>query len=292
MEATGQNYSFYFIREYLPPMILFVLCTALSLLLIPVQLLLNRSPKLKRYFKTHFLIKQVFSTLLNKCIDKSGKQIYTILNYRVPERYKVMMLAMALSMLGAGGVTFCDIYLFEDSYICSTDPNLACFPAYPNLTTPRLDCSDTNYLEDNNITSVICYRLVYKLGQATGGALGTIAINVLFIIIITVLLLKVSNGSESNKRRAVLTIAIQITIVVIMLISVVFQIKVLPAPVYFTHEKGIILFVASASFEYIIMYSTVLFPWWSFSKINDKDENDKEESNGEYRRVRGTSIPI
>ena len=273
-------------------MILFVLCTALSLLLIPVQLLLNRCPKLKRYFKTHFLIKQVFSTLLNKCIDKSGKQIYTILNYRVPERYKVMMLGMALSMLGAGGVTFWDIYLFEDSYTCSIDPNLACFPAYPNLTTPRLDCSDTNYLEDNNITSVICYRLVYKLGQATGGALGTIAINVLFIIIITVLLLKVSNGSESNKRRAVLTIAIQITIVVIMLISVVFQIKVLPAPVYFTHEKGIILFVASASFEYIIMYSTVLFPWWSFSKINDKDENDKEESNGEYRRVRGTSIPI
>ena len=50
--------------------------------------------------------------------------------------------------------------------------------------------------------------------------------------------------------------------------------------------------------QYIILYSTVLFPWWSFRKINgkedDKKENDKEddEGNGEYRRIRGTSIAI
>ena len=40
-------------------------------------------------------------------------------------------------------------------------------------------------------------------------------------MLITVLLLKVSNGSEWNKRRAVLTIAIQITIVVITLVVTV-----------------------------------------------------------------------
>ena len=282
MEATGQTYSYYFILEYLPPMIFWILCTTLSLLLIPVQLLLNRCPRLKRYFKTQLLIKQVFSTLLNKYIDKSGKQICTILNYKVPERYKVMMLAMMFSMTGTGGVIFWDIYLFEDSYICSTDPDLACFPAYPNISTPRLDCSNMHFLEDNNITSVICYRLVYKLGQATGGALGTIAMNALFIVVITLLLLKVSSGSESSKRRAVLTIAIQITIVVITLVITV-SIRFLPTPITSTLEKRILLVMANGSFYYTILYSTVLFPWWSFRKTNYKDdnkENDKEESNG------------
>ena len=294
MEIRGQNYTFYFILEYLPPIIFFVLGTALSLLLIPVQLLLNRSPKLKRYVKTQLLIKHIFSTMLNNYIDKSGKQICTILNYKVPERYKVMMLAMMFSMTGAGGMIFWDICAFDDSYICSTDPDLACFPAYPSITTPRLDCSNTSFLEDNNITSVICYRPTFKLGQATGGALGTIAMNVLYIMFITVILLKVSNGSEWNKRRAVLTIAIQITIVVITLVVTV-SIFFLPGPKTTTLEKRIILLMLNLSFHYTILYSTVLFPWWSFSTINDKDdnkENDKEESSAEYRRVRGTSIPI
>ena len=255
MEATGQTYSYYFTREFLPPLILFALYTALSLLLIPVQLMLNRCPRLKRYFKTQFLIKQIFNTLLNKSTDKNGKTIYIIMKYRVPARHKVMMLAMALSMLGAGGVTFCDIYLFEDSYICSTDPNLACFPAYPNLTTPRLDCSNTSYLEDNNITSIICYRPVFKLGQATGGALGIITTYVLYIMFITVLLLKVSNGSRFTKRRAVLTIAIQITIVVITLVTAGSTLS-LPAPISSTNEKRVFSFMTYGSFYYNILYST------------------------------------
>ena len=195
-----------------------------------------------------------------------------------------MMLAMMFSMTGTGGVIFWDIYLFEDSYICSTDPDQACFPAYPpSITTPRLDCSDMHFLEDNNITSIVCYRPVYKLGQATGGALGTIPMNALFILVITLLLLKVSSGSESNKRRVVLTVAIQITIVAIMLVTGVL-IRFLPTPVTSTLEKRILLVMANRSFYYTILYSTVLFPWWSFRKRNDKDdnrENDKEESNGE-----------
>ena len=125
MEATGQTYSYYFTREFLPPLILFVLYTALSLLLIPVQLMLNGCPRLKRYFKTQFLIKRVFNTLLNKSTDKNGKTIYIIMKYRVPARHKVMMLAMALSMLRGRGVTLIFIYPFliisEHIVFCHTN---------------------------------------------------------------------------------------------------------------------------------------------------------------------------
>ena len=157
--------------------------------------MLNRSPSVKRQCITQFVIEQVFSTMLNTNTDRAGKKVYTILNYQVPERYKVLMLAVVLTLMGVAWVVFWDRFLFEKSHICSTDPDLACFPANPNMSTPRLDCSDTSYLEDNNITSIICYRFVYILGTSIGTALGIVVTTALVIIIINLLLLKLSNGS-------------------------------------------------------------------------------------------------
>ena len=298
MELTGQTYSYYFTREHLPPIIFFVLCVAVTLLLIPVQLLLNRSPKLNRHFKTQFLIKLVFSTMLNRQTDRAGKNVYTILNYKVPERYKVLMLAIVLSLIGIAALVFWNTFLFEESHICGTDPYLACFPAYPSMSTPRLDCSDTSYLKDNNITSIICFRYAYRVSAATGSALGIITFDALFIIIINLLLLKVSNGSGWSKRRAVLTVAIQITIVALIAVYLGIQSYLFPTLESYTIEKKITTLMINGFVTYTIFYSTVLFPWWSFKKIKndeyDKEEDNKEndEDNGGNRRARGTSIPI
>ena len=299
MDVTGQTYGYYCTMEFLPPMIFFVLCMVASLLLIPVQFLLKQSPKLKRYLKTQFLIKQVFSIMLNKQTDRNGKQISTILNYQVSDRYKVMMLGIAICLLGVGGVSFWNTYLFEGSYICNTDPELACFPSFSNKTTLRLDCSDTSYLRDNNITSIICYRFVYRLDSATGAALGIIAFDALFVIIITLLLLKVSNGSEWTKCRAALTVATQITIVTMLPVAMATIYHIIPFPASTTIEKQMIKYMAKGALTYTILYNTVLFPWWSFKKIKDEDNNDREdgkenneENNGGYRRVKGTLILI
>ena len=293
MKVTGQTYSYYFTREYLPPSIFFILCIIVTLLLIPVQLLLKRSPILKRHFKADFLIKHVFSSVLNKQRNRNGKTVYTILDYKVPKSYKVIMLAIALSLIGVAGKTFWNVYLFEKSYICGTDPKLACFPAQPNLTTPRLDCSDIAYLEDNNITSIICYRYIYNLSGATGAALGIIVIDALFIIIGTVILLKLSNGSEWIKCRAVLTVSFQITIVALIAVYIAVLAYVFPTTGNYTIEIQVLFITENAFTLYTILYSTVLFPWWSFKKMKDKKEDgDDEGSNGEYRRVTGTSIPI
>ena len=266
MDVTGQTYSYYFTREYLPTLIFSLFCVALSLLLIPVQLLLKQSPILKRYFKTEFFIMLVFSTMLNKHRDRNGKTVYTILDYKVSKRYKVMMLATALSLIGVAGGLFWYQFLFEKSHICSTDPDLACFPAYPNMTTPRLDCSDTSYLEVNNITSIICYRYAYYINRAIGSALGLTAVNVLFTIIINLLLLKVSNGSEWTKCRAVLTVVTERTTVTILAACI--------AIISYLTLKGIsetiqllIRITIQSCLLYTLVYSTVLFPWWSFKII-------------------------
>ena len=217
--------------------------------------------------------------MLNKQRNRNGKTVYTILDYKVPKRYKVMMLAIAVSLIGVAARPFWRVCLFEKSYICSTDPKLACFPAQPNLTTPRLDCSDTSYLEDNNITSIICYRYVYNLSSATGAALGIIVIDALIIITITVILLKLSNGSEWTKCRAVLTVSFQITTVAVVAVYIAILVYMFPTTGTYTIENQILIIAQNAFTLYLILYSTVLFPWWSFKKMKDnrKDNKDNDE---------------
>ena len=41
--------------------------------------------------------------MMNKHTDRDGKTVYTILNYKVPEKYKVLMFATALSLIGVAG---------------------------------------------------------------------------------------------------------------------------------------------------------------------------------------------
>ena len=294
MKVAGQTYGYYFTREFLPPLIFFILCTLLSLLLIPVQLMLKRSLKAKHHCITQFLLEHVFNTTLNKHTDRSGQKVYTILNYEVPDRYKIFMLAMVLSVIGYTGVVFWDSFFFEKSHICSTDPGLACFPKYPNMTTPRLDCSNTSCLEDNNITSIICYRHAFRLSTATGSALGLVASYALYITIINLLILKVSNGSGWNKHRAVLTVVIQITIVTVT-VSATIVIYYYLTTIYYTYEKQVIMIITNGFLTFTIAYNIVLFPWWSFKKVKGDENYNKEddtEKNGDYRKITGTSIPI
>ena len=151
------------------------------------------------------------------------------------------------------------------------------------MTTPRLDCSDTQYLEVNNITSVICYRFVFRLGLATGAAFGVVTTITMIIATIPSLLLKVSNGSGWNKHRAVLTIAIQI-ITVVIAVGAAIAIYVVERSTSSVEIQAIRI-VRDSSVTYTVIYSTVLFPWWSFKKMKDNEneedyyieEQDKQE---------------
>ena len=79
-------------------------------------------------------------------------------------------------------VQFWDEFLYEESSDCITKSYTCCYGLYQN-TTQHVDCSNTSYLEDNNITSIICHRFVFRLGTAAGSALGIIATNALVILI-------------------------------------------------------------------------------------------------------------
>ena len=145
-----------------------------------------------------FFVEHVFSVMLKSYIDKDGNKVYTILNYKVPRIYIFGLFIMVLNLLEVAPMQFWDDFLFEETHGCTTDQTLNCFPKHPNKTTQRLDWSNTSYLEDNNITSVICYRLVFSLGAAIGSALGIVTTTALIIYFLTLLVHKVSKGKSDR----------------------------------------------------------------------------------------------
>ena len=55
---------------------------------------------------TETIIENVFSAMLKKSPDEDGKQVYTIFNYRVPEGYKLHLLAVMFNLVGVALIQF------------------------------------------------------------------------------------------------------------------------------------------------------------------------------------------
>ena len=222
----------------------------------------------------------------NKCTaenittaDDSSDNAYTIVNFEVPNWYRFNLFTIVLHLLAIALVQFWNEFLFEESHGCSTDQNFVCFPPFPNMSTPRLDCSDTSYLENNNITSIICYRFVFRLGTATGSALGTVTITALVINIINLIILGLLDAMFKcylKKEKKSWCIACTSLILLIQAISsliiigVAIGLSFAQKPTTYTLETQITIFIKNIFIGYtIVIYGILFFPWFLF-KTKDK----------------------
>ena len=115
---------------------------------------------------TEPVVQFVFGSVLKEHVE-DGERGCTTFKYKAPDCYKAFLFSNVLQLIGIALMQFWDNFLLDESRICTTDPNLACFPSNPMPSTPRLDCSNTSFIEKNNITSFSCYRFVFKLGTGT-----------------------------------------------------------------------------------------------------------------------------
>ena len=211
--------------------------------------------------------------MLKSYTDKDGKKAHSISNYKVPENYISGLMVIVLNLFQVAFTQFLDKFLFEETQGCTADKTLDCFPSNAALDTQRLDCSNTSYLMDNNITSVICYRLVLNLGLATGSALGTVTTTALAIYLLTFFILKVSNRKcDRISCRVWITISIKIFLAIAIFIAAIL-LAFYQGATTSTAIKGTIVFMRNLIIGYAIAYSTLFFPWCQFEKI--------EEDNGE-----------
>ena len=119
-------------------------------------------------------VEQVFDGIFRvyESKDKTEKAYIVFKHYKSSPFYTMWLFFLLLSLAAIAFTQFWNDFLLEESYTCSTNPTLACFSGSHSTYEEKLDCSNMSYLEENNITSVVCYKFVYQLGHATGAAVG------------------------------------------------------------------------------------------------------------------------
>ena len=229
------------------------------------------------------VVERVFDRILKKHRSQEEKNVYEVLNYKAPPFYNKLLLFTLVYLIIGAIAQFWDEFLLEESYDCTTDRFTCCFDE-DLKSTQRLDCSNTSYLKDNNITSVVCYKFAFKLSSASASALGLVTSIVVSIFVITWCLLIISKGTRRTRYRTVLTVLIQIFAVLIVLtVTVILYLnKIQSHSAIINFSSSHRLFssygLVSKSIEISLISSLLLIyiialPWYKFEKIQ-KDADD------------------
>lgn len=123
-----------------------------------------------------------------------------------------------------------------------------------------------SYLEENNITAVVCYKFVYQLGQATGSAVGIVSISAIIIYCIQAGLLKIKDYC-----KVLITIVIQLT-VALLIVGATTALYILQTSSSTNFDLWS-PFVKTVGIGYTFVTATILFPWCAFKKIDNSQIN-------------------
>ena len=193
----NQTYSYYFTIKELPQFIFFSVWLVIIFSILHILSTISGRFKCLKCFSDYFknpTVEVAFSAMLKRDDDD-----FTIFNEKVPALYTDQLYTMALTLIGVALIQFWDDFLIEESHTCSTNPQIACFPVFPDMDTPRLNCSTTD------ITSVICYRFVFRIGSAAASALGVVTVTSLAVYFFNFVSVKILKLGEKKNRRKVLT---------------------------------------------------------------------------------------
>ena len=137
-------------------------------------------------------------------------------------------------------------------------------------------------MEKNNITSFSCYRFVFKLGPATGSAVGIVTTTAFIIkYIVPLILLKLSKGTKGSICRKCLTITIQVTLALVATLLTSLMVYLRYSISY--SPLDLLNAIRYLPIGYIIASNIIFIPWCKFKKI-ESDEAETEGSD-EYKRV-------
>lgn len=213
-------------------------------------------------------VTKVFDNILKVYESENEKEkAYVVFKYYKSPRFYISWLFLILTNLaGIAFVQFWNDFLLEESNICSTNPTLACFSATHSTYQQKLDCSNMSYLEENNITAVVCYKFVYQLGHATGSAVGVVSISVIITYFIQAGLLKIK-----ERCKVLITILIQLT-VALLIVGATIALYILQTSSS-TNFDWWSPFVKTVGIGQTFVTATIYFPWCAFKKIDDSQIN-------------------
>ena len=226
---------------------------------------------------TETVVEHVLGKVLTRYHNNNGRRIYIVLNYIAPEAvYTTIQSALLIQMVAVAAVQFCDNFFIKESHGCSTRGLICCYNI--DLWSGQyINCSNN----DNNYSEITCYRFVSKVGNATGSALGVVTTTALIVYLITIVLLKVSNGRGGSKSQKCCTIIIQIS-VAFWTAALTGLFCWLKFASYYSHTKQINA-ISEILPTGIIILVYIFFPWYQCEpvKFDYKDNNGSKGKNGE-----------
>ena len=264
------NYNIVFLLDTILGLVFYYILVLISAILPWVQLCCKNIKLSKKIYNwwTENVVERVFDSVLKRHRSKEG-DVYFVSNYKAPPIYTNILSSLLIQMIAVAAVQFCDDFFIEESHGCITHGLTCCYRSFSSDNL--LDCSNQSYLDNNNITTVICYRLVFHLGTASSNALGVVTTTALIIYIITLILLEVSNGTRATQRRKYYTVAIQI-ITILLTAGLTGTFCYLQLRAHSSPPKILNALSEISPIGTIIILYTLFFPWCKFKK----DDHDSE----------------
>ena len=230
----------------------------------------------------------VFGNILEKQKDGvNNEQVTTVFGFKASRLFMYWLFTYYIYLSGFVFLVFWDNFLLEESSDCNpNDTGLTCFSSNASRSDLSLDCSDTHYLEANNITSFTCFKFAFNIGRASGSAYGIVIFAKNVLCPILWIILKFSNGKTGNRCQKVCVVLVQL-----VLLSAGYgfvYIFFLAAPSTFIKLLKSYKYSAfKAAATYLTLVYCTFTPWLTLEKI-ENNNNNKDSSNEALLQNEGT----
>ena len=280
-----QDYTCYFCIKNLPVFITTAPVYLITLILLILYSRRVRNTRLGKWYldKTSAITQLAFGNFLKKKRDHNNEEaneeekVFTVFGHEASLKEMRWLFIILVQATLLAFAQFWDEFLLEESYLCSTHPQIYCFST--TLIPPsgqHTNCSNTSDTSDTFsifARHVVCYKYVFNTGHAAASAIGIMSATGLIIYIVCLVFLKVLNGIKSHKCRTTcikLSVAAEILIFcqVLAFLPILNTIRdghlPLPTPEYFATVRSS---YKTLTMSFMIVSSILSFPWNKFREI-------------------------
>ena len=287
---TCQDYTCYFWIKNLPVLIATGLVCFITVLLLILYSKCVRNTRGKKWClnKTSAVTQLVFYNFLKKKRDHNNEEeeeeeeenkVFIIFGYEVSLKEMRWLFIILLQATLLAFAQFWDEFLLQESYLCSTHPNIHCFIIHVNesLSGQDTNCLDTN---DTSTHAIVCYQYVFNIGHAAASAIGIISATGLIIYIVGLVFLKVSDGIRSHRWLITcIKLLAVVEIVIFWQVLAFLQMTNTKHGRFFPADKPEYYATARSSYKTLtmnimIVSSILSFPWNKFKKIEYEQLHD------------------
>ena len=268
-----QDYTCYFWIKNLPVLIATELVCFITVLLLILYSKCVRNTRGKKWClnKTSAVTQLVFYNFLKKKRDlinveeeeeeEEENKVFIIFGYEVSLKEMRWLFIILLQATLLAFAQFWDEFLLQESYLCSTHPNIHCFSTTSSLSGQLTNCSD---IDTSDTGAIVCYQYVFNIGHAAASAIGIISATGLIIYIVSLVFLKILDGIRSHKR--LITCMKLLAVAEIVIFWQVLAFLQMIVDIFYTTPVATRSFCKTLTMSIMIVSSILSFPWNKFRK--------------------------